>query len=234
MLRVLNGEIRKQKNNYFNSWGAYVSFIIWPLLTLFSVWFSYKNHNISYLSKFGIKSETDLFTYLLTGCLEYNCFWLMVQSAFFMRNERENGTLEVIFLTPASRLGIVYGRAMGSLYQALWLGVIYGISLLAIERYVLRVTAILFILYPVTLLSAIIWGGFMNTIFLFSRDIEFWFDVSDEPMKLFSGVNVPISKLPQFFRCISAIFPLTYCLEMVRAILLQRELVLYYWCDFWE
>ena len=132
MLCAIRGEIIKQRRNYFNSLVNYISLIFWPLLTLLTTWMSYKNYSVEMLSKIGINSQSELFLFLLTGFLEYNCFWLMVQSAFFMRNERENGTLEIVFLTPAPRMAIIYGRAMGALYQSIWLAILYGVLLVII------------------------------------------------------------------------------------------------------
>lgn len=196
MLTVIIGEIKKQKRNYFNSLVTYISLLVWPLLTLIMTWMSYKNYSIDVLSDAGILSLKELLVFLLTGFLEYNCFWLMVQSAFFMRNERENGTLEIVFLTPAPRMAIIYGRAMGALYQALWLAVMYGVILYFIlDTALLTFVIMLGLTFLITIFSAIIWGGFMNAIFLSSRDADFWFDIADEPMKLFSGVNIPISKV---------------------------------------
>ena len=75
MLCAIRGEIIKQRRNYFNSLVNYISLIFWPLLTLLTTWMSYKNYSVEMLSKIGINSQSELFLFLLTGFLEYNCFW---------------------------------------------------------------------------------------------------------------------------------------------------------------
>lgn len=220
MLCAIRGEIIKQRRNYFNSLVNYISLIFWPLLTLLTTWMSYKNYSVEMLSKIGINSQSELFLFLLTGFLEYNCFWLMVQSAFFMRNERENGTLEIVFLTPAPRMAIIYGRAMGALYQSIWLAILYGVLLVIILDEKILVVILLGVgIMAITIFSAVVWGGLMNAIFLSSRDADFWFDISDEPMKLFAGVFIPINCLPFIFKIVSLIFPLTYSLEITRCVI---------------
>lgn len=218
------GEMRKQRRNYFSSWSTYISLLIWPILTVVSTFFSYKSFDIMYLNKMGISSISDLAIFLLTGFLCYNCFWVMVQSAFFMRYERENGTLETIFLSPAPRLSIVYGRSMGTLFQATWILVLYVFLVLIIgKKQIFNIIFVLPLVFIIVIISSIIWGGFINSIFIVSRDIDFWFSVCDEPMKLLSGVSLPVSIMPLALKTISAVFPLTYSLDLIRGVLVGEK-----------
>lgn len=224
LLRVCLGEMKKQKRNYFNTWSTYISLLFWPILTFVGTYFSYKNFDISNLNKLNIYSYSDLAIFLLTGALCYNCFWAMVQGAFFMLNERENGTLETIFLSPAPRISIMYGRAIGALFQSTWIMFMYSIIILIIRRgNILHAFLSIITLFLVVIISAIIWGGFINSIFTVSRDIDFWFTICDEPMKLLSGVQIPVSIFPIAFKYISAAFPLFYCLEITRNIFTNAQ-----------
>lgn len=224
ILRVCIGEIKKQKRNYFNTWSTYISLLLWPILTFIGTYFSYKNFDISILKKLSIYSYSNLAIFLLTGALCYNCFWAMVQGAFFMRNERENGTLETIFLSPAPRISIMYGRAIGALLQSTWIMFMYSIVIFIIMKdNILHALLSIITVYLVVIISAIIWGGFINSIFTVSRDIDFWFIICDEPMKLFSGVEIPVNIFPIIFQYTSAIFPLFYCLEITRNIFTNNQ-----------
>lgn len=219
------GEMKKQRRNYFSSCSTYISLIIWPVLTVASTFFSYKSFDIILLKKMGIASISNLAIFLITGYLCYNCFWVMVQSAFFMRYERQNGTLETIFISPASRLAIVYGRSMGALFQSTWILVLYVILILIIgKKQILNIVFTLPIVFAIVIISSIIWGGFINSIFIVSRDVDFWFLVCDEPMKLLSGVSIPISVMPFLLKTISSIFPLTYSLKITRELLVGGKI----------
>lgn len=227
-INVCLGEMKKQRINYFSSWSTYISLLIWPILTVTTTFYSYKSFDILYLNKMGISSISDLAIFLLTGFLCYNCFWVMVQNAFFMRNERENGTLETIFLSPAPRLSIVYGRAMGALFQSTWILILYTFFVLMIEKKQLcNIVIVLPLVYIIVIFSAIIWGGFINSIFIVSRDVDFWFLLCDEPMKLLSGVTLPVGIMPFLLKIISAIFPLTYSLNIIRHLLIGENFSYY-------
>ncbi len=216
-LSVCRGEIKKQQRNYFNSWSTYISLLVWPVLTLAVSYYSYLSFDLEVLTKIGIHSADDLAVFLLTGALCYNCFWLMVQSAFFMLNERENGTLEMVFMTPASRMGILYGRSLGVFNQGIWFFVFYMVMVMVIRGTDAGTVTGLPAVFVSLLVSAVIWGGFMNAVFITSRDASFWFILCDEPMKLLSGVQLPVTVMPFILRALSVIFPLTYCLDIARS-----------------
>ncbi|SHN84863.1 hypothetical protein SAMN02745215_04296 [Desulfitobacterium chlororespirans DSM 11544] len=69
--------------------------------------------------------------------------------------------------------------------------------------------------------SAVIWGGFLNVIFLFSRDSGFLYTILDEPMLIFSGVRIPVAALPYWGKLIALVFPLTYVLEILRNLVIE-------------
>ncbi len=226
-LIVVRGEILKQHRNWFHSYFVYFSLLIWPVLLFFNAFYTYKAFDIKnnfYL--YGMNSEQALIIFLVTGFIGYNCFWSMVQSAWQMRFERANGTLETILLSPANRLSIIYGRALGSLLENIWLFSLFGIFMLVISKSI-SVYELLFlpIIFFILILSATIWGGFMNAIFLFSRDASFVFNILDEPMVLFSGVRIPISVFPHWAKIIAIVFPLTHSLVVMRSIFLGKNAV---------
>jgi len=44
-----------------------------------------------------------------------------------MEIERTNGTLEIIFISPSSKLAMMYGRAIGSLFENIWMFFVFSI-----------------------------------------------------------------------------------------------------------
>lgn len=219
VLQVFKGEIFKQNQNYYNSWQNYISLGIWPILNSICAYFMYKSFNLFLIEKYGIDTNSKLMIFIFTGLLGYNCFWSMVQSALFMQNERENGTLEIVFLTPANRLAIVYGRALGGIIQNVWMFSVFSILIIAVNKGItLRTLVCIPIGFLLLLIAAVIWGGFINAIFLVSRDVEFWFNICDSPMDILSGSKMPVSAFPVFLQSVSAIFPLTHCLIIIRSI----------------
>lgn len=71
--------------------------------------------------------------------------------------------------------------------------------------------------------SSTIWGGMLNTVFLFSRDASIIMDIFDTPMVLFSGSRIPVRSFPQWAKILSLLFPLTYCINIMRFVLNVQE-----------
>lgn len=83
----------------------------------------------------------------------------MVQSAFKMNIERMDGTLEVIFLTPANRLSILYGRSLSGIASNVWMFAVFTVVVIAMNMEIsLRTLILMLVAFIMVVLSAIIWG----------------------------------------------------------------------------
>lgn len=220
ILQIIKAEMIKQHRIAFHSKLIYFSLLIWPMFYFFNAYYNYKPFNITKSNWVGINSNNDLLIFLVIGLLGYITFWSMVQSSWQMSMERQNGTLEIIFLSPANRLAMMYGRAAGALIENIWMFVVFSLLLIFWIQGIPFINLIkLPIVFVVLIISAIIWGGLLNVIFLFSRDASILFTVLDEPMVLFSGVRFPTSLFPIWAKFISVIFPLTHVLLIIRYLL---------------
>ncbi len=217
---VCYAEMQKHKANYFNTWTARISSYVWPILVMITIYYAYAVFNVESASIPGISSRKDLLEFLIIGLAAYNLYWMMVQSARLLLKERENGTVEITFLSPASRMAIMYGRAMGGLRECLGQLVILFVSIIFIKGELsLAIMMKLSIVAVFLCICVTIWGGFLNTMYLIARDVGFWFTLCDAPMGILSGSKIPISALPIGFQAVAAIFPLTYSLNTMRSIL---------------
>ncbi|EOL43665.1 ABC transporter permease [Enterococcus caccae] len=219
------GEVKKQYRNYHNSLSTFMSLLIWPIITFFHTYFTYQSFDVSSLKNFNIHSNKEFIIFLITGALVFNCFWSMVQSAFFLILERQNGTIETTFLAPVNRTVLMYGRALGGLLTNVWMFGSFSLLLILLSSSIsIKVLLLSFLSFFVILISSTIWGGFMNSLFLISRDANYLFSIFDEPMNLFSGTKMPVQAFPLWGRFISSFFPATYCLYIVRAIFLDQKI----------
>ncbi|MBZ9618262.1 ABC transporter permease [Clostridium estertheticum] len=226
VLRVIGAEIRKQYQYNFNSYSVYFSLLLWPILIFFNTYYTYKSFDLTKSIMFSgsINSNQSLIIFLITGFIGYNFFYSMVQSAWQMGSERQDGTLETVFLSPANRLAIAYGRSLGSLFQNVWMFSVFSfIVLIGSKNFNINNIIYIPIAFLILTLSATVWGGLMNVIFLFSRDAGILNNILDDPMEFFSGVSVPPSTFPLWAKAISTIFPLTYSLSLVRSILISSN-----------
>lgn len=219
ILRVMKAEIIKQQQYDYHSYFVWCSLLIWPVLGFLEVYYTYKP--FAFTGYLGIHDSSDLLAFLGTGYMAYTCFWSMVQNAWSMSlQEREDGTLEITFLTPASRMAMNYGKALGALIQEVWM---FGCFCLFVLFYTHTLTLenlwALPLFLCLLLFSSMIWGGMLNAFFLYSRDASMIMDVFDAPMILFAGTRIPVQCFPVWAKVISLLFPLTYCLNIIRFIL---------------
>jgi ABC-2 type transport system permease protein len=219
--KVFTAEMKKQHLNYFHSKLIYVSLFIWPILNFITTYYSFKpfkinNSNVNYLN------EENVVIFILLGYMTMSLFRSLVQSAWNFSFERISGTLELIYLSPASRQGVILGNALSSLFESVVFMVLFTIGVLIFKREVLNINYIaLIIVFLITIAMAVVWGMLLNSIFLFSRDSGFLFTILEEPMEIFSGVKVPTSVFPMWAKIISLVFPLTYAIEAVRKVALN-------------
>ena len=177
------------------------------VLGFLEVYYTYKP--FAFTGYLGIHDSGDLLAFLGTGYMAYTCFWSMVQNAWSMSlQEREDGTLEITFLTPASRMAMNYGKALGALIQEVWM---FGCFCLFVLFYTHTLTLenlwALPLFLCLLLFSSMIWGGMLNAIFLYSRDASMIMDVFDAPMILFAGTRIPVQCFPVWAKVISLLFP---------------------------
>ncbi|MBL4931868.1 ABC transporter permease [Clostridium paridis] len=219
--KVVIGEIKKQHLNYFHSKLIYISLFIWPILSFVTSYYSFKpfkinNSNINYLN------EQNVVVFIVLGYMTMSLFRSLVQSAWNFSFERMSGTLELIYLSPATRQGVILGNALSSLFESVIFMVIFTLGVLIFKREVLNINYLsLMVVFIITLTMAVIWGMLLNSLFLFSRDSGFLFTILEEPMEIFSGVKVPTSVFPFWAKGISLLFPLTYAIEAVRSVILK-------------
>jgi ABC-2 type transport system permease protein len=225
LLSILVAETVKSHQHNFHNRLIYFSLLIWPALLFVTAYYSFKPFNLSDSSPLSAYMDVDQIPmFLLTGYLGYIFFWSLVQSAWGMSYERQAGTLELIFLTPVSRIVVMFSRAAGNLLEAVWLFTGFTLIVLVVTG---NAGEIHWWNVPLGLLllsvSAIVWGGFLNIVFLFSRDAGILFTIFEEPMQFFSGVRIPVLAFPIWGKMIALIFPLTYVLEIFRDLVLNGK-----------
>lgn len=223
-LETVRAEARKQFKSKFHSSAMIFTMILWPFLNIFAVYYSYKPFEQVQVNSVvqNLIGENRVFTFILLGYLSYMFFSTFIHSAWDFSNERIQGTLEMIFLSPANRYGVLLGNALSSLIESIWLFSTFAVAALVIfsdltlSSYWMLIIAVLVLLIP-----SISWGVFLNSIFLFARDTRTIFSLLYQPLELLSGVKFPIFALPYFIKVIGYVFPLTWSLIIVREIFMN-------------
>lgn len=222
-LKIVKAEMVKQHKDNFHSKIIYISLFVWPVIGFIASYYSFKPFNIEG-NPLPYLNEENLIIFILLGYICMSFFRSLVQSAWFFSRERIFGTLELIYLTPSSRLGIVMGNAVSSVFESVWVMIVFSLGIFAMKHKLLNInipSAIIAVL--LMMLMAVAWGMLLNSLFLFSRDSRFLYTLLEEPMEIFSGVRVPIVVFPMWAKIVSMVFPLTYAIETIRRVFMNGE-----------
>ncbi|WP_379126741.1 ABC transporter permease [Paenibacillus sp. sgz500958] len=218
---IVYAEVIKQHKNRTKGRTVFFSMLLWPALAFLTSYFMmlpYRSGEGSVLSKVIPDGKIPLF--LLSGYLVFQLFWTVVQAAWLFELERKDGTLEMVFLTPASKMGFLLGRSLYSLLHGIWM---FGVFSCLTFFFVVDAAAVNWrALLPVLLLimvAAVIWGAALCAVSLFSRDSGLLYYIFQAPMELFGGVRIPPAVFPAWATGLSLVFPVTYSLVLVRGAL---------------
>lgn len=219
-MKTFTAELEKQHKNYFYSKTIYISLFLWPLLSFITAYYGFQAFDLSKCKVTYITSD-NVVVYLLLGYMCMSFFRSLVQSAWRFSFERYHGTLELIYLSPSNRVAVLLGNAVSSLFESVFVIVVFTVIMLFIKSKVLYVQMLpCLVVFLVVMSMAVVWGIFLNSLFLFSRDSGFLFTILEEPMEIFSGVKVPTLLFPLWAKALAAVFPLTYAVEAVRRVML--------------
>ncbi|BCB77814.1 ABC transporter permease [Phytohabitans flavus] len=225
--RVVVAEAFKQHRRIFGTKLVVFSMLVWPVLTLATAYYTILPVTAApgAAARWPLVADPQrLAAFLAAGALAYTFFFSLVQSAWHFSFERVSGTLEAIFLTPASRLALVIANGSGALVQNAWL---FGAFAVAAAT----ATGTLHVAHPgmylvalaALLVPAIAWGAFLNSLLMFSRDSAFLYTLLDDPLWFVAGVRLPLFALPLWVKAIGLAFPLTTSLAILRGALLDAR-----------
>ncbi|HKW78044.1 MAG TPA: ABC transporter permease [Candidatus Limnocylindria bacterium] len=171
----------------------------------------------------GVAGTTDVAGFVFVGWALY--MWLSIVlwgPGTSLRNEQIRGTLEALFVTPASRLVILFGPPAAYLALAGFqfvvmvtaMRVLFGVELTlpAVAR------ALVVILLTVPAMYGI--GALFATLTLRSGEIGSVVQFVRGFFSLFCGITYPIVVLPDWARAIAQVLPPTYFVADARAVLL--------------
>ncbi len=153
-----------------------------------------------------------------------------VATAMALVRERERGTLEQLLVSPLSRAGLMLGK----LVPYLCIGMAMAVILFLIMRFVFdvpivgNVVGMLFstLVYVFALLSLGLLVGTKATNQMQALQMSMVFLL---PSVFFSGFIFPRETMPWIFYALGALFPTTYFIALMRAIILRGAYFFEYW-----
>jgi len=166
----------------------------------------------------------DIVTYIFVGYMIMGfigtAVWAM---GFSIRREQWFGTLESIYVTPTSRLSLVFGMALHStMHQSigtlLEFGVIYAVFGLALKIQGILPTLAVFALMMFALYG---FGIFVSALGLLLKEGWIVAEGLHSIMMILSPVAYPLIVLPNFAQQMSIMFPTAPALEGMRSFLIK-------------
>ena len=170
----------------------------------------------------------DYMSYILLGTILTNfiltVFWGM---GYALKEDMDAGVLESNWLTPVSRLLILVGRTLTSMFTT----TLTSLAMLVIGALLFgfKPTGSTFaaILTAIPMLVGLYGFGFaFAAIVLLMREANTLVDVGSFLVQGFSGTNFPVKSLPYWLIPVSLMLPLTYGLDAVRGFLLKTNTLL--------
>ncbi|AIQ41940.1 ABC transporter permease [Paenibacillus sp. FSL R7-0297] len=218
---TIAAELSKQHRNRRKGRATFFSLLFWPALSFLTSYYTMKPYRTgegSVLSRIIPDERIPLF--LLSGYLVFQLFWTVVEAAWIFEQERKDGTVETVFLTPAPKIAFLYGRSLYSLMHGIWMFAVFSLLTFVFVSDISSVnwTALTLALLLI-MVAAVVWGALLSAVSLFSRESSFLYYIFQTPMELFGGVRIPPAVFPAWATGVSTLFPVTYSLILVRGAL---------------
>ena len=149
-------------------------------------------------------------------------FFIFLLSAVSFLRERASGTLERLMATPLRRGELVIGYLAGFGFFAL----LQAVVIILFTVFVLRVQyrgnlATIFLVEAVMVIGAVSLGLLVSAAARNELQAVQFVPIVLLPQVFLSGLLVPVAQLPEYLRPISAILPLTYANEALKAVMIK-------------
>ncbi|HXZ68148.1 MAG TPA: ABC transporter permease [Alphaproteobacteria bacterium] len=174
------------------------------------------------ISSASLAPGVGFIQFLFPGIVAQTVFMTSIFSGLSVVWDREFGFLRELLVAPISRLGIVFGKVVGSSILAMIQATI--IMLLAPLLHVKVTLGMLLLLYPLLVLVSITMSCF--GILLASRvrsqqAFQMIMQLVIFPMIFLAGIFFPLTNVPGWLAAISKFNPLTYGVDAIRHVFLD-------------
>ena len=224
--RTFNAVFRRNLR-LFTSYSTWlIATIIWPIPLLAMNIYQYlgvassRSVSTTLSQNYGLTLSGMIIVGTVVYLLYNRLLWSTGNS---LQQERWMGTIDVLFLTPASRLTMLLANGLSSLVEGAWWIVaifllnwfIFGIQLTVTSWPAVAITLVS------TMIALVAVGVFFASFFILSRAADQMASSLQAPIRFFSGVAFPVAALPQALQFVSLVIPVTFAISALRATLLS-------------
>ena len=227
-LRAFGAASRKEWRIMRRYPGTFLSFIFWPIalpLAFVIQAQAFSGGRDDTMAAFMERTGTnEVAGFLFVGWATY--MWLSIilwGPGTSLRTEQIRGSLEAIFMTPASRLVVLFGPAVSQLVWAIWIFLVVGVALwigfgVSIGPFeALRALAVIAVGIPA--LYAI--GALFAAVVLRFGEVHALVQGVRGVFTAVCGMSFPIVVLPEWAQTVALSLPPTYLIADLRSVLLR-------------
>ena len=226
-LRAFGAAARKEWRLMRRYPATFVSFVFWPIALPLAFVFqaeAFAGGRTDTVEAFAMRTGTnEIAGFLFLGWATYMWLSLILWGpGTSLRTEQVRGSLEAIFLTPVSRLVVLFGPAAGQLIWAVWVFAVVGLALrigFGVEIgpvEALRALGVMLVGLPA--LYAI--GALFASVVLRFGDVHALVQSVRGLFTIACGMSFPIVVLPEWAQTVAYALPPTYVIADLRAVLL--------------
>ncbi len=202
--------------------------IVWPLPLLALNVYQYlglaSGQQVSQVlnARYGVSSFSGM---IILGTIVYLLYNRMLWgTGATLQEERFNGTIESLFLSPANRMTVLLASGFSSLLEGAWW--IAGVFLLSwaifgIQAAIADWLAVVIALVS-TMVALVAVGVFFASFFVLTRAADQVATSLQAPIRYLSGVAFPVAALPAVFQLFAYILPVTYGIDALRRTVVQQ------------
>ncbi len=229
ILRVILAEMRKNYAQFFFTYYTLFWVLILPFsngLLYYFMYLPFTKTSIIF-EWLGRPLNVDIIGFTLTGQLVYTFFLSTLMAGAIFDREREQGTFEMMLLSPANRLAILLGNTFGTSIRYLWLliGTVFFFSFSFNVGILVNDFVAVFLSLFLSFLALLTFGLTLAAFSIYSRRGGLIAIACQEPVAYVSGLVVPQNALPQTLAQAGYLIPLTIGLIALRLSLLGGALL---------
>jgi ABC-2 type transport system permease protein len=237
MSASLTGDVRAFGAAAMKEWrllrrypGRFLGFMFWPIaLPLAYVYQAqgYAGGSQAAVNAFAQRAGTaEIAGFLFLGWAAYMWISMILWGpGTALREEQVRGSLEALFMTPVSRLVILFGPVVSQVLWALWMFAVVGGALVLLFGLSISPLAALraagVILVAVPALYGL--GALFAAVVLRFGEVGALVQVVRGLFTVFCGMTFPIVILPEWARAVALALPPTYLIGDLRSVLLTSS-----------
>ncbi len=170
-------------------------------------------------SNLGDKLNIDLLSFTFLGVLAQSLFQSTALGVLYLAQDRESDFSQEIFVSPASRYAIIFGKILGessiSLLQSI--GIFIFAFILNVGLDWTRVLLIIPFL-PLICFFGASFGLFILSLIPEYRSVNQLFPILIFPQFFLAGIFFPITNQPLVLNILSHLAPMTYAVDIIRSV----------------